>query len=292
MYFSLVELSIINFEVRCLRTILCRYGLLALLFLLSWGCATKSSDRLALIVGNAAYSHSQNLKNPAHDAAALSRAFDDLGFTVIHSQDLSKSAMQSTLKEFYQKLEGAQVGVFYYGGHGLQLNNKNFLVPVEFDPNVEDYLEDQLVLLDGILNQMAGRTPVNLVFLDACRDNPFSNSLKARLTNGRSVAINEQRGIRVVAKGLAEMKGNVGTLIAYATQPGNVALDGEGNNSPFAHGLLSHLNTPGLEIRELLMKVRGSVVDETDGAQIPWDHSSLLERFYFKKKGKRAPPPP
>jgi len=277
---------------RTARAIICHWGFLSILIGLSWGCAVKGSDRLALVLGNSDYAHSSVLKNPVHDADALSRAFADLGFQVIRSQDLTKAAMESRFQEFYQKLENAEVAVFYYGGHGLQLNSKNFLVPVDFDPSIEGYLENQLVLLDGILDQMAKQTPVNLVFLDACRDNPFSDTINARITQGRSVAIDQRRGVRVVGKGLAEVKGNVGTFIAYATQPGNFALDGTGNNSPFAQGLLKHLGTPGLEIRELLMKVRGSVVDETGGEQIPWDHSSLLERFYFKKKGNLSPPPP
>ncbi|MDH5587218.1 MAG: caspase family protein, partial [Nitrospirota bacterium] len=187
---------------------------------------------------------------------------------------------------------GAKVAVFFYAGHGLQLNNKNFLVPVDFDPRVEEYLGNQLIVLDTILQEMTRRTPVNVVFLDACRDNPFTDVLSARMTKGRSVAIDQHRGIQTVGTGLAEVKGSVGTLIAYATQPGNVAMDGEGDNSPFTLGLLQHLETPGLEVRELLMKVRGSVVEETSGVQIPWDHSSLMERFYFKKKRFRAPPPP
>ncbi len=273
------------------RAIICHWGFLGILISLSWGCAGKASDRLALVVGNAAYAHSEVLKNPVNDVDALSRAFASLGFQVLRSQDLSKAAMEFRLQDFYQKLESAKVAVFFYSGHGLQLKNKNFLVPVEFDPSIEGYLEDQLVLLDGILNQMTKRTAVSLVFLDACRDNPFTDNLNTSIAKGRAVTIDQRRGVRV-GNGLAEVKGSVGTFIAYATQPGNVAMDGAGIHSPFTLGLLKHLETPGLEVRELLMKVRGSVVDETDGVQVPWDHSSLIERFYFKNKGNPSPPPP
>ena len=245
-----------------------------------------------MIVGNSGYIHSRALKNPRHDGDALSETFTRLGFRVIQGQDLSKSGMQDRLHDFYSALDEAEVGVFFYAGHGLQLNSKNFLVPVGFDPKGDVFLGDQLIGLESILKEMTSRTPVNLVFLDACRDNPFTTVLNDRMGTGRSVAIDQQRGVLVVGTGLAEVKGSTGTLIAYATQPGNVAMDGVGENSPFTLGLLDHIETPGLEVRDLLIRVRGSVVKETNGAQIPWDHSSLMERFYFKKKIFRAPPPP
>jgi len=258
---------------------------------LSYAPMGQAKERVALVVGNSGYVHSGDLKNPVHDADALTLSFARLGFQVIQGKDLSKDAMESRLQEFYQELDDAKVAVFFYAGHGLQLNNKNFLVPVGFDPQDEGYLGDRLIVLDGILSEMTRRTPVNLVFLDACRDNPFTDTLSSRMTKGRSVDIGQGRGVRSFGVGLAEVKGSVGTLIAYATQPGNVAMDGIGNNSPFTVGLLEHLETPGLEVRDLLARVRVHVVDETDGIQIPWDHSSLLERFYFKKKRFRAPPP-
>ncbi len=268
------------------------FGMLGLLIGLPMDSALSADTRVAMIVGNSGYIHSRALKNPRQDGDALSETFTRLGFRVIQGQDLSKSAMQDRLHDFYEALEEAAVGVFFYAGHGLQLNSKNFLVPVGFDPKEDALLGDQLIGLESILKEMTSRTPVNLVFLDACRDNPFTTALNVRMETGRSVAIDQQRGVQVVGTGLAEVKGRTGTLIAYATQPGNVALDGAGENSPFTLGLLDHIETPGLEVRDLLIRVRASVVKETNGAQIPWDHSSLMERFYFKQKIFRAPPPP
>jgi len=285
-------MQVARVQTRTTRALVGLWGILVILWGHPWGIAGAAQGRVALVVGNSAYVQSGDLKNPVHDANAVSRAFDELGFQVIQGRDLTKAAMTTRLQEFYQALDGAKVAVFFYAGHGLQLNNKNFLVPVDFDPRVAEYLGNQLIVLDTILQEMTRRTLVNVVFLDACRDNPFTDALSARMTKGRSVAIDQHRGIQTVGTGLAEVKGSVGTLIAYATQPGNVAMDGEGDNSPFTLGLLQHLETPGLEVRELLMKVRGSVVEKTNGVQIPWDHSSLMERLYFKKKRFRAPPPP
>jgi len=279
-------------KIQPIRVVICLCSLIGLVLSALWDPAIAAEGRVAMIVGNSSYIHSRALKNPRHDGDALSQAFTRLGFQVIEGRDLSKTDMEERLQDFYRALESAEVGVFFYAGHGLQLNNKNFLVPVGFDPGIDAYLGDQLIVLDTILNEMTRRTTVNLVFLDACRDNPFATALNARMTTGRSVAIDQQRGVQVVGTGLAEVKGSTGTLIAYATQPGNVAMDGVGENSPFTLGLLDHLETPGLEVRDLLIRVRGSVVKETNGAQIPWDHSSLMERFYFKKKQFRAPPPP
>lgn len=250
---------------------------------LATGCATQP-ERVAFIIGNSAYSHASPLKNPSNDASALAEAFTRLGFRVIQGRNLSHEGMERQMRNFYQYLGGAETAVFFYAGHGLQINGKNFLVPVDFDPERDEYLTTQLVQLDSVLDEMANRAQHSLVFLDACRDNPFTTTLASKLAKGRSVPIDATRGVKVVGNGLAEAKGNVGMLIAYATQPGNVASDGSGAHSPFATGLLKYVDEPGLEVRELLSKVRMSVVGETAGQQIPWDHSSLTENYYLKKK--------
>lgn len=249
---------------------------------LATGCATQP-ERVAFIVGNSAYSHASPLKNPSNDASALAEAFRRLGFRVIQGQNLSREGTERQLRDFFQHLGRAEAAVFFYAGHGLQINGKNFLVPVDFDPERDEYLTTQLVQLDSVLNEMANRVQHSLVFLDACRDNPFATTLVSKLAKGRSVPIDATRGVKVVGNGLAEAKGNVGMLIAFATQPGNVASDGSGAHSPFATGLLKYLDQP-LEVRELLTKVRMSVVKETASQQIPWDHSSLTENYYLKKE--------
>ena len=257
------------------------------------GCTgLHRNERVALIIGNSSYSHSASLKNPVHDASAISQAFNRLGFKVIEGRDLSRSAMDSQVQDFRQRLEKAEIAVLFYAGHGLQINHTNFLVPVDFNSQEEGELASRLFELDTVLSDMTQRARVSLVFLDACRDNPFKGDLTAKLSGGRSLAVDQMRGVRVVGEGLAEVKGRIGTLIAYATQPGNFAADGTGTNSPFTAALLKHLEDPGLEVRELLMQVRNSVVQETNGSQIPWDHSSLVENVYLKKKHRPPSPPP
>ena len=164
--------------------------------------------------------------------------------------------------------------------------------PLEFDPKAEGNLADQLFGLDDALEKIASEDRVTLVFLDACRDNPFAKQLEASMSGGRSLAVDDTRAVKVVGQGLAEVEGGVGTLISFATQPGNVAYDGDGNHSPYAEGLLEYIGEPGTEVGDMLKNVRKHVYKVTDGEQIPWDHSSLVERYYFKKKKQRRPPPP
>ena len=251
-----------------------------------------AGERYALVIGNSGYTHSARLGNPTNDARAVAAKMEELGFSVSHGFDLTKPAMDELFQAFSSLLEEDDVAVFFYAGHGMQIDKKNFLVPIDFNPQTVGPLINQLMVLDELLNAMASRAGVNLVFLDACRNNPLANQLVASMTKGRSAIIDQNRDVKVVGQGLAQIKGKVGTLIAYATQPGNVALDGAGSHSPFTTGLLEHIAEPGVEVRKMLTRVRVSVLSETDGQQIPWDHSSLVDSFYFKKKKRRAPPPP
>ena len=255
-------------------------------------CAADSDERVAFILGNGDYRHASPLRNPASDAGALSAAFARLGYQVVLGRDLTRQALEAQAKAFFSRLDGVEVAVFFYAGHGLQIDGRNFIVPVDFDPARSEPVATQLVQLDEIIEGMAKRARNSLVFLDACRDNPFAGDLRAKLASGGSLSMNASRSAHGVGTGLAEIKGRVGTLIAFATQPGNIALDGSGGNSPFTTGLLKNLEEPGLEVRELLTKVRVDVVAETAGAQIPWDHSSLLASFYLKKRPRRFASPP
>lgn len=235
--------------------------------------AFADDERVALILGNGAYRHAAPLKNSTNDAAALAQAFARLGYQVLHGEDLSREELGVQTKSFFERLKGADVAVFFYAGHGLQIDGRNFVMPVDFDPGSKLPVVEQLVPLDVFIDGMSRRARQSLVFLDACRNNPFAADLKSR-------------------PGLAEFKGRVRTLIAFATQPGSVASDGDGPNSPFTTALLTNLEEPGLEIRELMTKVRVAVVRQTSGAQVPWDHSSLLANFYVKKRPRRFAAPP
>ena len=274
------------------------------------GCATrgnKGNQKVALVIGNSAYQHTAPLPNPANDAAGMAQDLRGLGFDVVEGLDTDTQKLKQVLATFAARLEGARVGLFFYAGHAIQVSGKNLLVPVDasFDESLvanSSRFESQLVSLDRVLEIMDSQQSTNLVFLDACRDNPLVASLSGKGAKGasRSVSQYNSRGIKVrvaqLRKGLAqiEARNSRNMLIAYATQPGNVALDGAGANSPFTSALLENIRNPGVEVRSLLTDVRRSVMAETDDKQIPWDHASLTEPFYFKPliKTKSVAPPP
>lgn len=221
--------------------------------------------RVALVIGNGSYRNVAPLKNPENDAADLSAKFRGFGFDVVHGENLGLEAMRGKAKEFIDKLEGAELAVFFYAGHGLQVEGSNYLVPVDARVADRESLDFETMPLDLVFSAMERKSKVNLVFLDACRDNPFATNL-ARTLGTRSAS---------VGRGLAVFGSGVGSLIAFATQPGNVAGDGEGRNSPFTAALLKHLGTPGRGIADELILVRREVIEVTDGKQVPWDNSSL-----------------
>ncbi len=232
-----------------------------------------AEKRVALVVGNSAYVHANALPNPANDAADMAKALAEVGFDVILGLDLSKQAFDGKVRDFARALEKADVALFFYAGHGLQASGKNHLVPVDAKLQVERDLDFEAISLDFVLKQMEldreGKT--NIVFLDACRDNPLARNL-ARSMGTRSAA---------VGQGLAQVQTGVGTFIAYSTQPGNVALDGEGRNSPFTEALARGLRLPDRNLTAVMIEVRKEVLAATGGKQVPWDHSALTGDFYF-----------
>ena len=236
--------------------------------------------RVALVIGNGAYQNAPALPNPARDASAVAEALRGLDFTVIEATDLDHPDMLARLDEFATRLEDADVGLFYYAGHGLQVAGDNFLVPVDARLQREAQVRLQTVPLETVLAAMESAVPTRLILLDACRDNPLAQALKRGMTASRSSA---------VGQGLAEVRAGEGTLVAYATAPGDVASDGRGQHSPFTAALLNHIATPGLEVRQLLTRVRADVVAATGRDQTPWDHSSLLRDFYFEPAAAEPP---
>jgi Caspase domain len=222
--------------------------------------------RAALVIGNGKYQFAAPLPNPPNDAADIAQALRKLGFDVVEGRDLDRPGMDNAIRQFGRKLDGADIALFFYAGHGLQVNGKNYLVPVDAKLERPGDLALDAVDIGNVLAQMEAEKRVNLIFLDACRDNPLARSL-ARSLGTRSSA---------VGQGLASIQSAIGTMIAYATQPDNVALDGEGRNSPFTAALLKHIVTPGLEIGTLMKRVRADVIAATREKQVPWDHSSLI----------------
>ena len=232
-----------------------------------------AEKRVALVVGNSAYVHANPLPNPVNDASDMAKALTEVGFEVILGLDLKKPAFDAKVRDFARALEKADVAVFFYAGHGLQAAGRNYLVPVDASLQVERDLDFEAVSVDFVLKQMElereGKT--NVVFLDACRDNPLARNL-ARSMGTRSAAIGQ---------GLAQVQTGVGTFIAYSTQPGNVALDGQGRNSPFTAALAKGVREPGRNLTSVMIDVRKDVLAVTGGKQVPWDHSALTGDFYF-----------
>jgi hypothetical protein len=239
--------------------------LLSLLF----AAPAAAEKRIALVVGNSAYQNVTRLDNPRNDAALMADTLTGLGFTLIGGRaqlDLDKSAMDNAVQNFGRQVQGADVALFYYAGHGVQVAGSNYLVPITANPTREADVDFQMVDVNLVLRQMQGSgTRLNMVILDACRNNPFG-----------------ARGLRASDGGLAQMRAPEGTLISYATQPGNVALDGSDGNSPYTKALAATIKQSGLDIFQTFNRVGLAVKRDTGGSQQPWVSSSPIDgTFYF-----------
>ncbi len=220
--------------------------------------------RNALVIGNSAYTQGP-LRNPVNDARAMAKALGETGFHVILVENASQAAMQRAVREFGDRIAKGGVGLFYYAGHGLQVKGRNYLVPVNADIAREDEIEFTTVDVNLVLAKMdSAKNGLNVVILDACRNNPF------------------QRSFRGVQTGLAQMDAPTGTFIAFATAPGSVAADGAGDNGVYTKYLLAEIEKPGVQIEHLFKQVRNGVMAETQGQQIPWESSSLRGEFTFR----------
>ena len=219
--------------------------------------AQGPEPRLALVIGNSAYKESP-LKNPVNDVRAMAKRLRELGFTVLAHENASKRTMEAAIIEFGRRLAEGGVGAFYFAGHGVQVRGRNYLVPVDADIEDEASVRVAAVDVELLLEQMAeARNRVNMVILDACRNNPF------------------ERRLRGASRGLAAVDAARGTLIAYATAPGSVAADGDGANGLYTEALLDALREPGLKVEEVFKRVRIDVTRRSKGAQTPWESSSL-----------------
>ena len=230
--------------------------------------AAAQGRRVALVVGNGAYRNVPSLTNPANDARLIARTLQTVGFQLIGDGakvDLDKVSLDAAVREFGQQLIGAEVALFYYSGHGLQVQGVNWLVPLDANPTRVQDLDFQMIDASLVLRQMEGAgTRLNIMILDACRNNPFGG-----------------RGLRGIEVGLAQMRAPEGTLISYATQPGNTASDGTGLNSPYTQALADAMRQPGLDVLRMFNRVGVSVKKATGGEQQPWVSSSPLDNDYF-----------
>jgi uncharacterized caspase-like protein len=242
--------------------------------LIVFAAPALAAKRVALVIGNSGYLHTPALTNPKNDAADFAAVLRGLGFDVVEGQDLAKAEMDRKIAEFAGKLSGTQAAVFFYAGHGLQVGQQNYLVPIDAQLTSAASLDFEMVRLDLIQRTMERETTTNLMFLDACRDNPLARNL-ARAMGTRSLAI---------GRGLAATESGVGTLISFSTQPGNIALDGEGRNSPFAEALIKRVKAgAGHDISAILIDVRNDVIKATESRQVPWEHSAMRAKFYFER---------
>lgn len=240
--------------VRCLA-----FGMAALLFAINGHAAEK---RVALVIGNGAYPGAP-LLNPANDAKDMAVELRKLGFTVIERINANQKEMHRSITKFGESLSKDSVALFYYAGHGMQVRGKNYLIPVDAEIATENAVRSESVDVDGLLDQLTV-SDLNLVILDACRNNPFERKFRA-----------------LGGAGLAQMDAPKGTLIAYATAPGKTASDGEGRNGLFTGELLRQMRVPGLTIEQVLKNVRREITKATRDNQTPWESSSLTGDFYF-----------
>jgi hypothetical protein len=219
--------------------------------------AAREEPRTALVIGNGAYPDTP-LRNPVNDVRAIARSLRELGFTVLAHENANKRTMETAIIEFGRRLAEGGVGLFYYAGHGLQVRGRNYLVPVDAEIDSEATTRIAAVDVDFLLGEMAeAKNRVNIVILDACRNNPF------------------ERKLRGASRGLAAVDAARGTLVAYATAPGSVAADGDGSNGLYTEELLQALREPGLKVEEVFKRVRVGVTNRSKGAQTPWESSSL-----------------
>lgn len=241
----------------------------ALLFAACFALPAAAEKRVALVIGNSAYQSVSRLENPGNDARLVAETLQRLGFTLVGGGaqvDLDKPAFDSAVQRFGSQLIGADVALFYYAGHGIQLRGTNYLVPITANPARETDVDFQMVDAALVLRQMDGAgTKLNIVILDACRNNPFGG-----------------RGLRASDGGLAQIRAPEGTLLSYATQPGNVALDGADGHSPYTRALVETMQRPGLDVLQTFNQVGLIVKRATGSAQQPWVSSSPIDgSFYF-----------
>lgn len=254
--------------------------LIAILLTLLVASPAEAQQRVALIMGNGAYRDVTALRNPPRDAQAIGTALRRLGFSVEVMLDAQRPQMLGAIRRLAEAATGAEAVLFYYAGHAVEIGGRNMLLPVNIAPEAAAIERDGVAYTE-IEQLLAGRAGSTLIFLDACRDNPFSGQ---RLPDPPSAPPRGRASgtMRSIGNGLAGVATSSGMLIAFATAPGRVALDGAGTNSPFTTALLQHIGTEDLEVRQMLGRVRRTVREGTAGRQIPWDNSSMENEFYFK----------
>lgn len=237
---------------------------------------SNSEKRVALVIGNGAYRKAKPLPNPTNDATDMAATLKSLGFEVFSGTNLDKRGMENLIREFGNKLASGGVGLFYYAGHGIQVGGENYLVPVDADIPEEDEVSYAAVPLNLVLAKMnSARNDLNIVVLDACRNNPFARSWRSFRDNSNT-------------DGLAKISPPTGTLVLYATEPGKVASDGAGRNGLFTEALLKQIKNPNLEYDQMVKQLSAEVWQKSNKQQLPWKEGNTLADFYFVKNGAKT----
>ncbi|HWV83041.1 MAG TPA: caspase family protein [Hyphomicrobiaceae bacterium] len=255
------------------------YLLAPLALVTAIAASAEAATRRAFIVGNSAYQFTSVLPNPVSDAQDMAARLRDLGWDVTVQLDVSRAEMLKAFASFTQQLQSDDMSLVYFAGHALQMGGENYLAPVDARIESEEGVKRQFVPLNALLADLSRLSRTRIVILDACRDNPFAEGIAA---GGKTRSLG-------AVKGLARVYAGVGSFIVYSTQPGNVALDGSGRNSPFTRALLEYMPLAGADVHAVMRRVRAAVQQETNEAQIPWENSSLVDEVAFAGTG--APPP-
>jgi Caspase domain/Domain of unknown function (DUF4189)/Putative peptidoglycan binding domain len=249
---------------RGLGSSLAKFFVATLVLAACCGVPASAQDRVALVVGNSAYKQALALPNPVNDAAAVAAMLEGAGFRVVLRRDIGINDMRRTLREFTDATRNADIALIFFAGHGIEIDGENYLIPVDAILERDIDVDDETVSLDRMLRVIEPARSLRLVILDACRDNPFSHSMKRTMAS------------RSIGKGLAKVEPTVtDTLIAFAAKAGSTASDGAGPHSPYTAALLRHLPEPGLDLRIALGRVRDEVMLKTERKQEPFYYGSL-----------------
>src|SRR5262249_19568950 len=231
-----------------------------------------AGPRVALVIGNGAYAEG-GLANPVNDARDMAATLRQLGFDVLIGENCDRRQMEELIRKFGGKIRGGGVGMFYFAGHGVQVNGANYLIPIGAVIKGEAVVKYEAVDAGFVMAQMEdARNRLNIAVLDACRNNPFARSFRSS------------------SGGLASVDAPVWKLIAYATAPGRTASDGNGRNGLYTKELLAAMRVPGLKIEDVFKQVRSEVRRQSNDQQIPWESSSIEGDFYFSTSGVRPAP--
>ncbi|RWB20982.1 MAG: peptidase C14 caspase catalytic subunit p20 [Mesorhizobium sp.] len=256
---------------------------LAALVLMGFMAFEAHADRrVAFVIGNSQYRGIPALKNPDKDAEDVSTTFRLAGFDVFVAKDLTKLQFEEQFRNYLAAADGADLAVVYYSGHGFQIGGENFLIPVDASLKAAADIEVQAIKLDDVLEQLRSKSKIQVIILDACRNNPFPR---------KDYWLRDQL-IAAGGAGLAQVKSSLNTLIAFATEPGAVAYDGTGDLSPFSSAFSRRALAPNQEIRTVMAAVRRDVVKATDGKQVPWENSSLIDEVVLMRRASRPALPP